>query len=63
MDRRKLPTDIPHAYRHKNLQQNISKPNPAIYKKDNKSQPSESYPRNVWLNQHSKINTIHLSPF
>lgn len=58
--RKKLPTNTPHACRHKNLQQNISKPNPAIYKKGNKSQPSGIYPGDALLIQHSKFNVIHL---
>ena len=60
---KKLQTSIFDEYRHKNSQQNISKPNPTTYfKKDHTPQPSGIHLRFTRIVQHTQIsqcNTPH----
>ena len=53
-----LETCTCHRYDPQKKKKNC-KSNPAIYKKDNISQPVRIYPGNAWVIQHSKINIIH----
>ena len=52
---RKLQTNISHERRRKNPQENISKSNPTIYKKNFTSWPRGIHPKYVRLVQHLKI--------
>lgn len=51
-----LQINISYKQRCKNFQQDISKLNPTMYKRNYTLQPSGTYSRYAWLIQHSKIN-------
>ena len=45
---------------HKNLQQNVSKLNPAVYKKSDIPEPSRVYSKDAGLVQYKKTNQYYL---
>ena len=58
--KRKLQASISDGYRCRKSQQNISKPNPTIHKKDHTPRPSGIHPKFTRIVQHSKyINVTH----
>ena len=56
LQKSKLQDNIFDEYRCQNSPQNISKPNPTLYRKDHTEWSSGIYSRNVRIGQHSQIN-------